>query len=50
MNCICKSCLFSEAFRVTNVDFREFYNNTLNALNIKQCIKWQEMKATDIEV
>ena len=31
-NCFCKTCLFSDAFRVANVDlFREFYNNTLNA-------------------
>ena len=27
-NCICKTCLFSDAFRLANTDFfREFYNN-----------------------
>ena len=31
-NCICKTSLFYDAFRLANVDFfREFYNNILNA-------------------
>ena len=31
-SCIYKTCLFSDTFRLANVDFfREFYNNTLNA-------------------
>ena len=31
-NCICKTCLLSDPFRLTNVDFfREFCNNTLDA-------------------